>query len=158
MFGALETERLCKSVSLVMFVPGEHYVVLFRHNIAQPAQAQLIRGEQGVVLSCRLAESKVRWTSHVLWMAVVSESSVKSSRRSSASSSTVWEQTLLIIIHNGSGPHHEIDPLLLGVKINACAIITQHNNLKGCTDHYKILVYPAIQQAAQKKESAKREV
>ena len=31
--------------------------------------------EQGVVLSCRFAESKVRWTSRVLWMAVVSQSS-----------------------------------------------------------------------------------
>ena len=41
--------------------------------------------EQGVLLSCRFAESKVRWTSRVLWMAVVSQSSVKSSRRNSAS-------------------------------------------------------------------------
>ena len=57
-------------------------------------QAQLMRGEfpetlcieQGVVLSCRFAESKVRWTSRVLWMAVVSQSSVKLSRRNSASS------------------------------------------------------------------------
>ena len=32
------------------------------------------------------AESKVRWTSRVLWVAVVSQSSVKSSRRNSASS------------------------------------------------------------------------
>ena len=39
------------------------------------------------MLSCRFAESKVRWTSRVLWMAVVSQSSVKSSRRNSASSS-----------------------------------------------------------------------
>ena len=39
------------------------------------------------MLSCRFADSKVRWTSPVLWMAVVSESSVKSSRRNSASSS-----------------------------------------------------------------------
>ena len=30
-----------------------------------------------MVLSCRFAESKVRWTSRVLWMAVVSQSSVK---------------------------------------------------------------------------------
>ena len=43
--------------------------------------------EQGVVLSCRFAQSKVQWTSRVLWMAVVSQSSVKSSRRNSASSS-----------------------------------------------------------------------
>ena len=42
--------------------------------------------QQGVVLSCRFAESKVRWTSRVLWIAVVSQSSVKSSRRNSASS------------------------------------------------------------------------
>ena len=54
-------------------------------NLPQPTQAQLMRGEfpetlcieQGVVLSCRFAESKVRWTSCVLWMAVVSQSSVK---------------------------------------------------------------------------------
>ena len=33
-FVALETERLCKFVSLVMFVPGEHdKVVLFRRNL-----------------------------------------------------------------------------------------------------------------------------
>ena len=70
-------------------------MVLFGHNLPQPTQAQLMRGEfpgtlrieQGVVLSCRFAESKVRWTSRVLWMAVVSQSSVKSSRRNSASSS-----------------------------------------------------------------------
>ena len=60
-------------------------MVLYRHNLPQPTQAQLMRGEfpetlcieQGVVLSCRFAESKVRWTSRVLWMAVVSQSSVK---------------------------------------------------------------------------------
>ena len=59
--------------------------VLFRHNLPQPTQAQLMRGEfpetlcieQGVVLSCRFAESKVLWASRVLWMAVVSQSSVK---------------------------------------------------------------------------------
>ena len=45
-------------------------MVLFRNNLPQPTQAQLMRGEfpetlcieQGVVLSCRFAESKVRWT------------------------------------------------------------------------------------------------
>ena len=42
--------------------------------------------EQTVVLFCRFAGSKVRWTSRVLWMAVVSQSSVKSSQRNSASS------------------------------------------------------------------------
>ena len=26
-FVALKTERLCKFVSLVMFVPGEHYII-----------------------------------------------------------------------------------------------------------------------------------
>ena len=60
-------------------------MVLFKHNLSQPTQAQLMRDEfpetlcieQGVVLSCRFAESKVRWTSRVLWMAVVSQSSVK---------------------------------------------------------------------------------
>ena len=64
-------------------------MVLFRHNLPQPTQAQLMRGEfpetlcieQGVVLSCRFAESKVLWTSRVLWMAVASQSSVKKSRR-----------------------------------------------------------------------------
>ena len=39
------------------------------------------------MLSCRFVESKIPWTSRVLWMAVVSQSSVKSSRRNSASSS-----------------------------------------------------------------------
>ena len=70
-------------------------MVLSRHNLPQPTQAQLMRGElpetrcieQGVVLSCRFAESKVRWTSRMLWMAVVSQSSVKLSRRNSVSSS-----------------------------------------------------------------------
>ena len=60
---------------------------LFRHNLPQPTQAQLRRGEfpetlcieQGVVLSCRSAEWKVRWASRVLWMAVVSQSSENSS-------------------------------------------------------------------------------
>ena len=64
-------------------------MVLFRHNLPQPTQAQLMRGEfpetlnieQGVVLSCRFAEWTVRWTSRVLWMAVVSESSENSSRQ-----------------------------------------------------------------------------
>ena len=37
--------------------------------------------EQGVVLSSRLAKWKVRWTSRVLWMAVVSHSSENSSRQ-----------------------------------------------------------------------------
>ena len=74
-FVALETERLCKFVSLVMVVP---------------TQAQLIRGEcpetlcieQGAgVLSCRFAEWTVRWTSRVLRMAVVSQSNENSSRQ-----------------------------------------------------------------------------
>ena len=42
--------------------------------------------EQGVVLSCRFAESTVRWTSRVLWMAVVSQSIEVSIRRNSVSS------------------------------------------------------------------------
>ena len=50
--------------------------------------------EQGVVLSCRFAESKVRWSSCVLWMAVVSQSCVKSSRRNSASSGVGSEPVL----------------------------------------------------------------
>ena len=60
-------------------------MVLFRHNLPQPTQAQLMRGEfpetpcieQGVVLSCRFAEWKVRRAPRVLRMAVVSQSSVK---------------------------------------------------------------------------------
>ena len=64
-------------------------MVLFRHILPQPSQAQLMRGEfpetlcieQGVVLSRRFAEWKVRWTSRVLWMAVVSQSSENSSRQ-----------------------------------------------------------------------------
>ena len=58
-------------------------MVLFRHNLPQPTQAKLMRGEfpetlcieQGVVLSCRFAEWKVRCAPRVLWMAVVSQSS-----------------------------------------------------------------------------------
>ena len=60
-------------------------MVLFRHNLPQPTQAQLMRGEfpetlcieQGVVLSCRFVEWKVRRAPHVLRMAVLSQSSVK---------------------------------------------------------------------------------
>ena len=60
-------------------------MVLFRHNLPQPTQAQLMRGEfpetlcieQGVVLSFRFAERKVRRAPGVLRMAVVSQSSVK---------------------------------------------------------------------------------
>ena len=61
-------------------------MVLFRHNLPQPTQAQLTRGEfpetlcieQGVVLSCRFAEwNRVRRAPRVLRMAVVSQSSVK---------------------------------------------------------------------------------
>ena len=63
-------------------------MVLFSRNLPQPTQAQLMRGESpetlcepGVVLSCRFAEWTVRWTSRVLWMAVVSQSSENSSRQ-----------------------------------------------------------------------------
>ena len=57
----------------------------FRHNLPKPTQAQLMRGqfpetlciEQGVVLSCRFVEWKVRRAPRVLRMAVVSQSSVK---------------------------------------------------------------------------------
>ena len=89
-FVALETECLCKFVSLVMFcLESTIEVVLFRHNLPQPTQAQLMRGElpetlcteQGVMLSCRLAKWKVRWTSRALWMAVVSLSNDNSSRQ-----------------------------------------------------------------------------
>ena len=60
-------------------------MVIFKHNLSQPTQAQLMRGEfpetlcieQGVVLSCRFAEWKVRRAPRVLRMAVVSQSSVK---------------------------------------------------------------------------------
>ena len=60
-------------------------MVLFRHNLPQPTQAQLMRGEfpeplcikQGVVLSCRFAVWKVRRAPRVLRMVVVSQSSVK---------------------------------------------------------------------------------
>ena len=57
-------------------------VVLFRHNLSQPTQAQLMRrefpetlcSEQGVVLSCRPSESKVRWTSACSgWQSCVSQ-------------------------------------------------------------------------------------
>ena len=73
------------------------------HSVPAPlspcsTQSLLNQGvEQGVVLSCRFAESKVRWTSRVLWMSVVSQSSVKSSRRKSASSSVGANQLKKII-------------------------------------------------------------
>ena len=64
-------------------------MVLFRHHLPQPTQAQLMRGEfpktlhieQGVELSCRFVEWTVRWTSRVLWMASVTQSSENSSRQ-----------------------------------------------------------------------------
>ena len=65
-------------------------MVLLRHTLPQPTQAQLMMGEfpetlcieQGVVVSCRFAAWTVRWTSpRVLWMAVVSQSSENSSRQ-----------------------------------------------------------------------------
>ena len=64
-------------------------MVLFRHNLPQPTQAQLMGGECPetlcielvVVLSCRFAEWTVRWTFRVLWMAVESQSSENSSRQ-----------------------------------------------------------------------------
>ena len=89
MFVSLDTECLCKFVSLVMFVHAEHYVSgAFRQNRPQPTQAQLMRGEfpetlfieQGVVLSCTFADWKVRMTSRVLSKAVVSPSSENSNR------------------------------------------------------------------------------
>ena len=60
-------------------------MVLFRHNLPQPTQGQLMRGEfpetlcieQGMVLSFRFAERKVRRAPRVLRMAVMSHSSVK---------------------------------------------------------------------------------
>ena len=60
-------------------------MVPFRHNFPQPTQAQLMRGkfpetlciEQGVVLSCRSPQWKVRSAPRVLRTAVVSQSSVK---------------------------------------------------------------------------------
>ena len=75
-FVALETERLCELVSLVMFVPEKHYISggLQAQSSSASSQTQLRRGEypktlcieQGVVLSCRFAESKARWPSGVL--------------------------------------------------------------------------------------------
>ena len=63
--------------------------MLFRHNLPQPSQAQLMRGEfpatlcieQGVVLSCGFAERKMRRAPRALRMAVVSQSSVKFGKR-----------------------------------------------------------------------------
>ena len=62
-------------------------MVLLWHNSPQPTQVELMKGEfhetlcieKGVVPSCRFAEWTVRWTSRVLWMVVVSQSSEKSS-------------------------------------------------------------------------------
>ena len=80
-------------------------VVLFRHNLPQPTQAQLMRGEfpetlcieQGVVLSCRFAEWTVRWTSCVLSMAVVSQKSENSSRQENRELPS-WEQHTLPLL------------------------------------------------------------
>ena len=55
-------------------------------STGQTCKKAPLPAQQGVVLSCRFAKSKVRWTSSVLWMAVVSQSSVKSSGRNSGSS------------------------------------------------------------------------
>ena len=60
-------------------------MVLFWHNLTQPTQAQLMRGEcpetlcieQGVVHYCRFAERKVRRAPRVLRMAVASQSSAQ---------------------------------------------------------------------------------
>ena len=70
-------------------------MVLLRHNLPQPTQTRLMRVnfpetlciDQGVVPSCRFSERKVGWTFRVLWVAAVSQSSVKSRRRNSVSSS-----------------------------------------------------------------------
>ena len=64
----------CKFASLVFSCLEISEVVLFRHNVPQPTQAQLMRGEftetlyiqQGVVLSCMFADWTVPWTSRVL--------------------------------------------------------------------------------------------
>ena len=80
-------------------------MVLFRQNLPQPTQAQLMRGEfpetlcieQGVVLSCRFAEWRVRWTSRVLWMAVVSQSSENSSRQENRELPCREQHTLSIL-------------------------------------------------------------
>ena len=59
-------------------------MVLFKHNLLRPTEAQLMRGvfretllriEQGVMLSCSFAEWKVRRAPCVLRIAVVSQSS-----------------------------------------------------------------------------------
>ena len=81
-------------------------MVLFRHNLPQPTQAQLIRGEfpetpcieQGVVLSCRFAEWKVRRAPRVLRMAVVSQSSVKYGKKRVFLVGTINFRSLFITI------------------------------------------------------------
>ena len=60
-------------------------MVLLRHNLPQSTQLMMgefpetLSFEQGVMLSCKLAEWMVRWTPGVLWMVVVSQSSENSS-------------------------------------------------------------------------------
>ena len=70
------------------------------HNLPQPTQAEVMTGEfpatlwfeQGVVLACMFAESKVQWTSRVLWMAVMSQWSA--SQVGSKTQAPVWGATI----------------------------------------------------------------
>ena len=99
---------VCKFVSLVMFEHGEHYIIsgALQAQSSSAYWSSTVEGkfpetmciEQGVVLSCRFAESKVRWISRVLWMAVVGQSSVKSSHRNSTSSSVGANPFLIQIV------------------------------------------------------------
>ena len=106
-FVALETECLCKFVSLEMFGHGEPYIsgalqaqssLAYSSSTVEGEFPEPLCIEQGVVLSCRCAQSKVRWISRVLWMAVVGQSSVKSSHRNSASSSVGANPFLIQIV------------------------------------------------------------
>ena len=84
-FVALETRRLCKFVSLVMVWSGEQYKSgAFQVQSSSAYSSSTDEGfpetlciEQGVVLSFRFVERKVRRAPRVLRMAVVSQSSVK---------------------------------------------------------------------------------
>ena len=98
-------------------------MVLFRFNVPQPTQAQLMRGElpetlcieQGVVLSFRFAESKAQWTSRVLWTAVVSQSSKPflTNHRRSRNHYFVLLSSSLLLFHDGMPPGSKVQQSMM---------------------------------------------
>ena len=79
-------------------------MVFFSQNRPESTQAQLMRGEfpetlcieQGVVLSCKFAEWKVRRAPRVLRMAVVSQPSVKFGKKRMFLVGTINFMTIIV--------------------------------------------------------------